>query len=175
MTVLTKDIKFKNYPAEKLMIQSISSRLSEEEMLLRLHLLDQIIEKGAPVSINSLKQSAAPLRLDTDALVKSMVDKRVLVPGEAGNNNFAYPVSALPTNHKVTLKDGRKFHAMCAVDAMGAAFTFRQDVRVDSVCADCGRKISVVIENEEIVGLSPEDTHVLHVDLKNADNWAGSC
>jgi hypothetical protein len=175
MMVLTKDIKFKNYPAEKFMIQSISSRLSEEERLLRLHLLDQIIEKGAPVAISSLNQSKALPQLDTDSLIRSMVDKRAVVPDQKGNINFAYPVSAMPTNHKVTLKDGRKFHAMCAVDAIGAAFTFRQDVRVDSVCSQCGQKISLVIKDGKIVNLHPEGTHVMHVDLNNADNWAGSC
>lgn len=175
MTVLTKDIKFKNYPAERLIIKSISSRLTGEERLLRLHLLDRIIEKGGPVSISSLILSAVPLQIETDSLIHSMVDKRVIVADEAGNISFAYPVSALATNHRVTLKDRRGFYAMCAVDAMGAAFTFKQDIGVDSICADCGQKISVVIIDEKIVNLHPESTHVMHVDLNNADNWAGSC
>ncbi|NLI11784.1 hypothetical protein [Pelotomaculum propionicicum] len=59
-------VEFKNYPAERLVIDSISSRLTGEERLLRLHLLDQIITKGGPVSISSLKQAAALRRLDTD-------------------------------------------------------------------------------------------------------------
>lgn len=175
MTVLTRDIKLKNYPADRLIIKSISSRLTGEERLLRLHLLDRIIEKGGPVSISSLIRSAVPLQIKTDSLIHSMVGKRVIVAEEAGNINFAYPVSALATNHRVTLNDGRGFYAMCAVDAMGAAFTFKQDVRVDSVCSQCSQKISVVIIDEKIVNLHPESTHVMHVDLNNADNWAGSC
>jgi hypothetical protein len=167
--------EFKNYPAERLIIDSITSRLTGEERLLRLHLLDRIIEKGGPVSISSLIRSAAPLQIETDSLIHSMMDKRIIVADEAGTINFAYPVSALPTNHKVALKDGRGFYAMCAVDAMGAAFTFKQDIGVDSICADCGQKISIAIEDEEIAELSPKSAHVLHVDLNNADNWAGSC
>ncbi len=172
---VVENAEFKNYPAERLIIDSITSRLTGEERLLRLHLLDRIIEIGGPVSISSLIRSAAPLQIETDSLIHSMMDKRIIVADEAGNINFAYPVSALPTNHKVTLKDGRGFYAMCAVDAMGAAFTFKQDIGVDSICADCGQKISVVIEDEKIVNLHPEGSHVMHVDLNNADNWAGSC
>lgn len=178
MTVLAgllEKAEFKNYPAERLSIDSISSRLTGEEKLLRLHLLDRIIEKCGPVSISSLQENAALRQLDTDALIRSMVDKRAIVPDRAGNINFAYPVSALPTKHKVSLRDGRGFYAMCAVDAMGAAFTFRQDVHVASVCAECGQDITVVIQNEKIVNLNPSGTHVLHVDLNKADNWAGSC
>lgn len=168
-------VEFKNYPAERLRINSISSRLTGEERMLRLYLLDQIIERGAPVNINSLKQTAALRQLNTDVLIKSMVDKRVIVPDQEGNINFAYPVSALPTNHRVTLKDGRRFCAMCAVDAMGTAFTLKQDVHIESICSNCNEKITVVIENEKIAGLNPASVHVLHVDLKNVDNWAGSC
>ncbi len=178
MTVLTgglENIKFKNYPAERLRIDSISSRLTGAERLLRLYLLEQIIESGEPVNINSLKQTEALRQLDTDALIKSLVDKRVIVPDQEGNINFAYPVSALPTKHKVTLKDGRKFCAMCAVDAMGAAFTLRQDVAIDSICAHCSERITVMIQNKRIAELNPASTHVLHVDLNQADNWAGSC
>jgi hypothetical protein len=170
-----ENIKFKNYPAERLRIDSISSRLTGAERLLRLYLLEQIIESGAPVNIISLKRTAALRQLDTDTLIKSMVDKRVIVPDQAGNINFAYPVSALPTNHRVTLKDGRQFCAMCAVDAMGAAFTLKQDVAIDSICAHCSEKITVVIQDERITELNPASAHVLHVDLNQTDNWAGSC
>ncbi len=166
---------FKNYPDERLSIESISSRLTGVERKLRHYLLEQIIESGRPVNINSLKQPEELRQLNTDDLIKSMVAKRVIVPDEEGNINFAYPVSALPTNHKVTLKDGRKLYAMCAVDAMGTAFTLKQDVCIDSICSHCGQEITVVIENEKIVELNPASAHVLHVDLENVDNWAGSC
>ncbi|MDD2554554.1 MAG: organomercurial lyase, partial [Desulfotomaculaceae bacterium] len=87
--------RFKNYPDERLIIDSISSRLTGAERLLRLCLLEQIIESGAPVNLNSLKQTEELQQLDTDDLIKSMVAKRVIVPDEEGNINFAYPVSAL--------------------------------------------------------------------------------
>lgn len=172
---VVEKVEFKNYPAERLIIDSIISRLTGEERLLRLYLLDQIIANGRAVSISSLKQAEELQFLNSEDLISSMMDKHVIVTDQAGNVNFAYPVSALPTNHKVALKDGRKFHAMCAIDAIGAAFTFKQDVHVESVCAECGQKITVCIQNEKIVNLYPADTHVLHVDLNQTDNWAGSC
>ena len=43
------------------------------------------------------------------------------------------------------MADGREFTAMCAIDAMGAAFTFHQDTEVHSVCAMCEEPVYVKI------------------------------
>lgn len=170
-----KLMKFKNYPAERLIIDSISSKLSEPERYLRLFLMKQIIQSGAPVNVNSLNCYKELHHLDISAIIDNLISKKAIVQDLEGNINFVYPVSALPTNHNVKLKDGRVFHAMCAVDAMGTAFTFKQDVKINSKCAYCGETVKIEIKDGKIVELHPASTHVLHVDLKNNDNWAGSC
>ena len=57
---------------------------------------------------------------------------------------------------------------------MGTAFTFEQDVRVESECSECGEPIIVRIEQGELAEVTPSSIRVLHVDLKRFDNWAGA-
>lgn len=168
-------MKFKNYPIERLIIDSISSRLTEPERYLRFFLMERIIQSGAPVKENRLMQAEELNHLDIATLINNLISKNAIVKDLEGKINFVYPVSALPTNHRVTLIDGRTLHAMCAVDALGVAFTFKQDTKISSQCSHCGETITVEIQHEKIVELHPASTHVLHVDLKNNDNWAGSC
>lgn len=137
--------------------------------------MDRIIQSGAPVNINSLRQSEELKHLDSETIINNLITKRAIVQDSEGNINFVYPVSALPTNHHVVLKDGRALHAMCAVDALGVALTFKQDTEISSKCSHCGETVTVEVQEEKIAKLHPSTTHVLHVDLKNNDNWAGSC
>lgn len=98
-----------------------------------------------------------------------------MVIDKEGNVNFIYPVSALETNHQVTLADGRNFSAMCAIDAIGAAFTFHQDIEVHSVSAVSGEPIFVKIVNGEVAEYSPKTLHALTFPLGQVSDWAGSC
>ena len=91
------------------------------------------------------------------------------------NVNFIYPVSSLETNHRVTLADGREFTAMCAIDAMGAAFTFHQDTEVHSVCAMCEEPVYVKIVDGKVADYAPKTLHALTFPLGELANWAGSC
>jgi hypothetical protein len=167
-------MKFKRYPTERLLIDSIASRLTEPERALRRILMDRIIDSGG--SINELKAvSNDGQGSEPPALLDRLVEKRAIVLDGGGQIQFSYPVSALPTNHKVQLQDGRSFSAMCAVDALGAAFTFEQDTTVTSQCSECGEPVLVRIQSGQITELSPETLHVLHVDLNRVEDWAASC
>lgn len=165
-------MQFSRYPKERLIIESIASRLTPVEKAFRMRLMEYTIDKGAPFNINN---GAEKDLQDLQPVVRELIGKRVIVLDNEGNVNFIYPVSALPTNHKVHLQDGRSFSAMCAIDALGAAFTFKQDTRVESRCSECGEAVHVAIERGRIAGLYPETAHALHVDLNKVDNWAGSC
>lgn len=165
-------MRFRYYPVERLMIESIASRLTSAENDLRMWLMQYTINNGAPYNIKT--DAAAELR-DVPTLVHGLARKRAIVLDANGNVNFIYPVSALPTHHRVHLKDGRSFSAMCAIDALGAAFTFKQDIKVESRCSECGEPIHVEVKDGRIAHHYPDSTHVLHVDLNKADNWAGSC
>jgi hypothetical protein len=63
---------------------------------------------------------------------------------------------------------------MCAVDAMGTAFTFEQDVEIESECSECGARILVEIERGELARVEPASLRVLHVDLEKVDDWVAA-
>jgi hypothetical protein len=165
---------FRHYPAERLRIASIASRLDPVEARLREAILAGMVARQRPLSVVDLQGSGFSVG-EIEAALQALVAKRAIVRDEGGNISFAYPVSALPTGHRVTLADGRSFHAMCAVDALGSAFTFRQDVSIDSRCSQCRQPVAVDIRDGRLAAFSPPELHVLHVDLNRSDNWSGSC
>ncbi|NMB26960.1 MAG: hypothetical protein GX987_02760 [Tissierellia bacterium] len=107
--------------------------------------------------------------------VEGLLNKKILRMDESGNINFLYPVSALPTNHIVTLQDGRSFYAMCGIDAMGSTLTFNQDIHIESKCSQCGQEIAMDIKDGKIVNISSEDIYVIHLDSDENEEWAGNC
>jgi hypothetical protein len=165
---------FRYYPAERLRIASIASRLLPREALLRHEILTAIIRRQRPLSSADLQEAGFETSV-LEELLQSLVAKRAIVRDGEGSIVFAYPVSAEATGHRVTLADGRTFNAMCAVDALGCAFTFRQNVRIASRCSECRQPVAVEIKDGELADFSPPGLHVLHVDLNRNDNWSGSC
>ena len=171
-------MEFKHYPAERLKTASVHSRLKPEEKQVRFALMGFTIDRKRPYNYKlddpkELLTSMAPCQVTS--CIEQMIAKHAIVAGSNGDINFMYPVSALPTGHKVTLADGRTFSAMCAVDAMGTAFTFNQDVVVNSACCVTKTPIEVVIKGGKLDHVTPAAAHVLHVDLTNNLDWSGSC
>ncbi len=153
---------------------NIFSGLDPQEKRLRQALMNRIITLGKPLDeadIRCLPDFEEPCR---EGVLQRLVRKRVVVKNE-DMVLFVYPVSALPTPHRVSLHDGRSFHAMCSIDAMGAAFTFGQDVDITSRCSQCQGPVRVAIRDGGIEDLQPSEAHVLHVDLRESDDWSGSC
>lgn len=108
-------------------------------------------------------------------IIETLKARDGMVTDEENNVNFIYPVSALMTNHHVTLADGRSFTAMCAIDAIGCAYTFHQDIEVHSVSAVSGEPVFVKIVNGEVADYSPKTLHALTFPLGQISDWAGSC
>jgi hypothetical protein len=155
-----------NLESEHIAIPNINELLSDQERQARLLLMAKIIMKGSPVKSTELQ--------DTDIL-RNLASKGIIVQDKDGSIRVVYPVSALPTSHKVTLKDGRSFYAICAVDSLGSAFVFQQDIVVSSLCSYCQNPVSVIVENGEISSSDPVDMYVTHTDLVGEVNWAGNC
>ena len=51
---------------------------------------------------------------------------------------------------------------MCAIDAIGAAFTFHQDTEVSSVSAVSGEPVFVKIIDGKVAEYSPKELHARH-------------
>lgn len=170
--------QYRYYPSEQLEIDSIDSRLSKKEKKVRRYLMNYAINRKEAFNLSDSSKIAKDMKVpyeEVNKALNSLTQKNGLVVDEEGNVNFMYPVSAIPTNHVVRLQDGREFTAMCAIDAIGAAFTFKQDVDIESKCSQCGSDVKVSIKNGELYSYEPSDLHILHVDLNKDLNWSGNC
>lgn len=172
---MDKDFEFRYYPIERLLIDRVDERLNERERKARRFLMNYTIDNGKPFNLDEDAQGMGFTKQEQEGLFDSLKSKASIVVGQDKNVNFIYPVSGLPTNHKVTLADGRSFSAMCAIDAMGTAFTFKQDIEINSVCSNCGDSVYVKIKDGKLVKYFPEEMHILHVDLNRNPNWSGDC
>ncbi len=161
-------LTFKNDDSQRLIIESIASKLTQRENEVRNMIINNIVNYGGAFEINGVTD-------DVKEIIISLRDKNALAIAEDNKIYSIYPVSAKVTNHKVTLKDGREFYAMCAVDALGSTYTFNQDVTVNSKCTECGKEIKAEVSGGKIVNLQPADAHVLHVDLKKFKTWSCCC
>lgn len=169
----------KHYEKERLIIRSIDSKLIPLEKKIRRYIMDYIIKEKKPYNLKNIEDdllcNIGVTKDEFRSTVLELNDKKVLVMDEKENINFIYPVSAMPTNYKIKLEDGREINAMCAVDSIGTAFTFKQNIKIESSCIMCNEPVEVIIENGEIKKCIPEKLRVLHVDLNKSDSWASSC
>ena len=161
------------------MEQNVHKKFTDRQNEVRLFIMDFIVTEGRPFNLESDKAcvlyALSMTEQEFEEIVKVLLEKDGMVISDTRDVNFIYPVSALPTNHHVTLADGRSFTAMCAIDAMGAAFTFHQDTEVHSVTAVSGEPVYVKIVDGEVVDYSPKNLHALTFPLGQLSNWAGSC
>ena len=136
------------------MTQNVHQKFTERENQLRLYVIQFTIDR----------QRAFHLERDEEEAVCALQ-----------NVNFIYPISALETSHRVVLEDGRQFFAMCAIDAIGSAFTLHQNTEIFSECAGCGKPVYVKIKSGEVESYEPKTLQALTFPLGEISNWAGSC
>lgn len=152
--------------------------LDDTQRKIRIYIMDMIIDKCSSVTLKEvIEHISENLNLEKEYLettLKHFIDKNIMVV-DGDSINFIYPVSALPTNHKVILSDNRSFSAMCAIDAIGTSCTFNQDVRINSICSATGKEIEIFIKDEKIEYVNNPDLRVLHINLDKHSNWAASC
>lgn len=164
--------------AKALELRSIDEKCSTDEKKVRRYVMNSIIDNGQVFSIEKdgvrLCKEFSLDQATYSAIIESLMKKNVVAVDD-GHVNFIYPVSGFPTNHRVTLGDGRVFNAMCGIDAMGSSYTFGTDVNVASVCAECREPIHVHIKDGKLKDFVPASSYVLHVDLEAHDNWSGNC
>ncbi|SHH96536.1 Alkylmercury lyase [Clostridium collagenovorans DSM 3089] len=166
-----------NTIAKDLNVKNKCEYYTKEDNILRKAIMNFVIDNKKPFHIEK-DLSLLEVDLNIESINESLENLKQnngFVLNENNEAIFVYPVSALPTNHLVTLEDGRKFNAMCAIDAMGTAFTFNQNIEVKSKCSNTNTEISVEIVDGEIKNYSPSDLHVLHVDLNKYTDWGKNC
>ena len=162
------ELTFKNYDRDRIIIDSIAARLTAEENAFRNKIINYIVDNHKPF---------APADEAEKTMVKTLNEKNALAIEEDGTVSSIYPVSAKPSRHLVSLADGRTVYCMCAIDALGCAFTFNQDIVINSSCSNSGVAIRIVVKDKKICCALPckDAMRVLHSDLKASDNWACCC
>lgn len=158
-------ITFRNYDRDRLIMDSIASKLTSEENALRNRIINAIVDTHQPYSPSEGERE----------MVETLQKKNALAIAEDGKVYSIYPVSAKETQHRVTLADGRTTYVMCAIDALGCTYTFHQDIAIDSVCSNSGVPIHIEVKNGAIASASSDEIRILHADLKASDNWASCC
>jgi len=156
-------------------VPNLDAWLTPSERAFRKVLLNRLVQVGRPVTGRELAEAANLPPAEGVALSKALQAKGLLGCNPGGEIAFAYPVSALPTPHRVTLGDGRVFFAMCAIDALGSAFEFAQDASVASSCSHCRMPLNVEVAGGRLATAVPDTIQVLHVDLEQYADWAASC
>ena len=161
------------------MDQNIHKKFTERQNELRLYIIQFIVDHQRPYHLDQdMTQTLKALGMDQkeyEEIIECLLKKDGMVIDEERNVNFIYPVSALQTSHHVTLQDGREFTAMCAIDAIGAAFTFHQDTEIHSACASCNEPVHIRIVDGKVAEYSPKNLHALTFPLGELSNWTGSC
>jgi len=156
-------------------VPNLDARLTEAERGFRKMLLNRLIEAGRALTVAELAEAGSGPVERYEALAAALQDKGLLIRDDKCAIAGAYPVSARPTSHRVHLSDGRRFYAMCAIDAMGCAFEFDQDAAITSSCSHCRTPLTVTMEEGRISAVDPPDIHVQHVDLDHYADWAANC
>ncbi len=88
---------------------------------------------------------------------------------------LAYPFTEAVTAHRVEL-NGHTLHALCAIDALGAADMYGADISISSPCRHCGSQIEVTTtaDGRSPNSIAPIDA-VVWYDFAYDGCAAGSC
>jgi hypothetical protein len=94
-----------------------------------------------------------------------------LHPGTDLIASFA-PFSSVPTLYRISIDGTPHGYAQCGLEALAVSWLFPgREVRIDSLCPDCGEPISVAMTGGELVSISPGSV-VAHINLP-VSKWRG--
>ena len=94
-----------------------------------------------------------------------------LHPGTDLIASFA-PFSSLPTLYRISIDGAPHGYAQCGLESLAVSWLFPdREVRIDSLCPDCGEPISLAMSTGELLSMSP-DSVVAHINLP-VSKWQG--
>jgi hypothetical protein len=151
-------------------------------------ILQGFADRGRAPSLAELGESSA----DAAEIVQRLADDDLVVLAD-GSVVGAYPFSAEPTPHRITI-DGRVSYAMCSLDAVAIAPVFERQVEIESSCASTDKPIRIHQWSGAVVSAEPHDPRlgirwsepdgcaahsmcremVFLADAETAERWRGS-
>ena len=115
-----------------------------------------LIAGGKAPGAEALAEALGCSRAASTELLDALVDKGFVVRGGTeGSIVAAYPLSARPTRHRVTLAGGRRVHALCAMDALGTSQLFGTSAAIESSCPHCGQTVRLEVQDGEVQQRDP--------------------
>jgi len=94
-----------------------------------------------------------------------------LHPGTDLIASFA-PFSSLPTLYRISVDDAPHGFAQCGLESLAVSWLFPdREVRVDSLCPDCGDPISLAMRSGELISMTPDGV-IAHINVP-VSKWRG--
>lgn len=118
-----------------LQISSTDKRLN-----LLLDILKQLLQQK---SYKSIVQSLTSEELE---ILDILINVEALTVTDDGELIAAYPLSPIPTNYKIVVDEIGSGYAMCAIDALGVAFTFNKTVKIETIDSATNKVYHIIID-----------------------------
>lgn len=145
-------------------INSITSKLNEEEKNYRQKVMDEILKTNMPYSPIDEKEIEISNRLIEKNVIDTIPIKSI------------YPISAIKTDKKVILKNtNRVGYAMCGIDALGFFYTFNEPIEIVAECAYSKKTIIINIDKDGNIVTDDKDIVFLYKDLNKSNTWSCCC
>jgi Alkylmercury lyase len=126
-----------------------ASRLSRPSRLVHQAILRAFARTGQAPSRADLQGVAGAAGVELDPALAELNHADLVVLDRRGELLAAYPFSAAPTPHCLTLGGGVSVHAMCAIDALGVSAMLGQPVTVTSAQPGTGRQVTVQVDGDQ--------------------------
>lgn len=88
---------------------------------------------------------------------------------------IAYPLSAVPSPHRVILRNGPPLRAMCAIDALGIPYMARSAATIVSHDPGSGQEIRVSRQEDGSWRWEPQEAVVVLAAAECTGRIAGAC
>jgi hypothetical protein len=150
-----------------------TARLSREERQFYRWILDRFAHAVPPTAAQS-GHHAHVLDLDAQTALATLAREDLVHTDDDGTVRFAYPFSARPRGHQVTI-DERTVEAMCAIDALGIASMLNKPIEVSSHDPISGSEVRVRLTDDG-AAWEPETAVVLAgSSCASGPSYCGCC
>ena len=149
---------------KELEIPNVRAKLNQEEAVFRAKILAALLAnkyENKESDLPMLRQLAAKnvFSLKGDALL------------------YAYPLANFKTNKIVSCNE-RRFHAMCALDAIGCFYLLKQEIRIFSQCENSSTNLEFLVNEQGVKSLNEvkeSEIRLFYPDLNRCEIWGDKC